>query len=298
MDRIIFNHVLRGFPADEKFIQIVDQNATSITNVCIALFGKTPTIVCGLNVTKMYKQGVTNVNVDDGFLWTGDDLIPVEGNVFSGIDPDIDLYISTTSTTEQCTFFDGNLYDAYYSNKGTVVNAQLNPPTKYPFRLSTIVRANICQSIVSDIDLADLNNTEKYIQGSLRQTVYSDGQVNICGTFSVFASPIDSELSTKGIKVAQLPFKNTDMDEIIPGGVVPQHYGVVYPALIRANDNFLENIDDEKKISVSHFVKMTKDGSLYAYIPVELFKIPFPPDKPPTAVFYFVSVDFTYNSRK
>ena len=157
MDRIIFNHVLRGFPADEKFMQIVDQNATSITNVCIALFGKTPTIVCGLNVTKMYKQGVTNVNVDDGFLWTGDDLIPVEGNVFSGIDPDIDLYISTTSTTEQCTFFDGNLYDAYYSNKGTVVNAQLNPPTKYPFRLSSIVRANICQSIVSDIDLADLN---------------------------------------------------------------------------------------------------------------------------------------------
>ena len=88
------------------------------------------------------------------------------------------------------------------------------------------------------------------------------------------------------------------MGDIIPGGVVPQHYGVVYPALIRANGNFSENIYDEKKISVSHFVKMTKDGSLYAYIPVELFKIPFPPDKSPTAVFYFVSVDFTYNSRK
>ena len=104
MDRIIFNNVLRGFPADEKFMQIVDQNATSITNVCIALFGKTPTIVCGLNVTRMNKQVVTDVVVDDGFLWTGDDLIPVKGNVFSGIDPDIDLYISTTSTTEQCTF--------------------------------------------------------------------------------------------------------------------------------------------------------------------------------------------------
>ena len=292
MDRIIFNNVLRGFPADEKFMQIVDQNATSITNVCIALFGKTPTIVCGLNVTKMNKQGVTDVTVDDGFLWTGDDLIPVKGNVFSGIDPDIDLYISTTSTTEQCTFFDGNLYDAYYSNKGTVVNAQLNPSTKYPFRLSTIVRANICQSVVSDIDITDLSNKEKYIQGSLRQTVY------ICGTFSVFASPIDSELSTKGIKVAQLPFKNTDMGDIIPGVVVPQHYGVVYPALIRANGNFSENIDDEKKISVSHFVKMTKDGSLYAYIPVELFKIPLLHDNHTISIDYFVSVDFTYNSRK
>ena len=292
MDRIIFNHVLRGFPADEKFMRIVDQNATSITNVCIALFGKTPTIVCGLNVTKMYKQGVTNVNVDDGFLWTGDDLIPVEGNVFSGIDPDIDLYISTTSTTEQCTFFDGNQYDAYYSNKGTVVNAQLNPSTKYPFRLSTIVRANICQSIVSDIDVSDILNQIGQVKGTLKQTVYSDGRVNIRGLIAVLNIVKNEKLYKGGIEVAQLPINNADIDTKISSGKT--RMGNVYPAAItfETNMGFL----DEGLVSFSHFVKMENGGGLYIHIPYDKIS---PLITEHDGVWdAYISVDFTYNSRK
>lgn len=292
MDRIIFNHVLRGFPADEKFMQIVDQNATSITNVCIALFGKTPTIVCGLNVIQMNKQGVTNVIVDDGFLWTGDDLIPVEGNVFSGIDPDIDLYISTTSTTEQCTFFDGNLYDAYYSNKGTVVNAQLNPSTKYPFRLSSIVRANICQSIVSDIDLADLDHTGLKIKGSLQQTVYSDGRVNIRGLIAVLNIVKNEKLYKGGIEVAQLPINNADIDTKISSGKT--RMGNVYPAAItfEGGIGFL----DEREVSFAHFVKMTDRGTLNIYIPYD--KLAHTTIEAMVYLDAYISVDFTYNSRK
>ena len=66
MDRIIFQYCATRLPADEKFMQIVDQNATPITNVCIAFIWQDSTIVCGLNVTKMNKQGVTDVTVDDG----------------------------------------------------------------------------------------------------------------------------------------------------------------------------------------------------------------------------------------
>lgn len=292
MDRIIFNHVLRGFPADEKFMQIVDQNATSITNVCIALFGKTPTIVCGLNVIQMNKQGVTDVTVDDGFLWTGDDLIPVEGNVFSGIDPDIDLYISTTSTTEQCTFFDGNLYDAYYSNKGTVVNAKLNPSTKYPFRLSTIVRANICQPIVSDIDLADLSNTGLKIKGSLQQTVYSDGRVNIRGIVAVLDFTHRDFSSLAGTKVAQLPINNVDIDTKISSGKT--RMGNVYPAAITFETNM--GFIDEERVSFAHFVKMMNGGGLYIHIPYN--KIDHSFDENDKIWDAYISVDFTYNSRK
>lgn len=292
MDRIIFNNVLRGFPADEKFMQIVDQNATSITNVCIALFGKTPTIVCGLNVTRMNKQGVTDVTVDDGFLWTGDDLIPVKGNVFSGIDPDIDLYISTTSTTEQCTFFDGNLYDAYYSNKGTVVNAQLNPSTKYPFRLSTIVRANICQSVVSDIDVSDMFNEIGQVKGTLRQTVYSDGRVNIRGLIAVLNIVKKEELYKRGIAVTQLPINNVDIDTKISSGKT--RMGNVYPAAItfEGGIGFL----DERKVSFAHFVKMTDRGTLNIYIPYD--KLAHTTIEAMVYLDAYISVDFTYNSRK
>ncbi|MFC2308330.1 MAG: hypothetical protein ACFNUH_04205 [Bacteroidota bacterium] len=288
MDRIIFNNVLRGFPADEKFMQIVDQNATSITNVCIALFGKTPTIVCGLNVTKMYKQGVTNVTVDDGFLWTGDDLIPVEGNVFSGIDPDIDLYISTTSTTEQCTFFDGNLYDAYYSNKGTVVNAQLNPSTKYPFRLSTIVRANICKSVVSDIEVSRLRGTGGRIKGTLKQTVYSDNRTNLCGMiyFEEFDLPELAQMN-RGIKVAVLPSHNTDITQLKTTAET------AYPATITT---FHQKDGDLVTLFFTHnFVTINNTGVLRVHIPYEkigdlgLYN---------AKISCAVAVDFTYNSGK
>lgn len=292
MDRIIFNHVLRGFPADEKFMQIVDQNATSITNVCIALFGKTPTIVCGLNVTRMYKQGVTDVVVDDGFLWTGDDLIPVKGNVFSSIDPDIDLYISTTSTTEQCTFFDGNLYDAYYSNKGTVVNAQLNPSTKYPFRLSSIVRANICQSVSSNINLADLSHTGLKIKGSLQQTVYSDGRVNIRGIVAALDFNHRDLSSLVGTRVARLPIRNADIDSKISSK--GNRAGNVYPAAITFETN--QSYSDEGLVSFSHFVKMTNDGELYIHIPYNKIDLSFAGNEKIWDV--YISVDFTYNSRK
>lgn len=288
MDRIIFNHVLRGFPADEKFMQIVDQNATSITNVCIALFGKTPTIVCGLNVTRMYKQVVTDVVVDDGFLWTGDDLIPVKGNVFSGIDPDIDLYISTTSTTEQCTFFDGNLYDAYYSNKGTVVNAQLNPSTKYPFRLSTIVRANICQSVVSDIEVSRLRGTGGRIKGTLKQTVYSDNRTNLCGMiyFEEFDLPELAQMN-RGIKVAVLPSHNTDITQLKTTAET------AYPATITT---FHQKDGDLVTLFFTHnFVTINNTGVLRVHIPYEkigdlgLYN---------AKISCAVAVDFTYNSGK
>ena len=288
MDRIIFDNVQHGFPANEKFMQMVDKNRLAILDVCRGIFGIEPTIVKGVNMSEVTfgGQGI-RLSVSSGIVWTGDDLLQVKGTTITfGAGMRDNVYIKPVTTAEKGIFLDGVQRDAYLRSEGIIV--QQGSPIPNGIKLYGLRRADTPQYVRSKIPI-NISVQGKYsARGTLRQTVFSDGVVNICGMVELSTYGFaNTAISTEGVKVAQLSVRNADAGD---GGLLP------YPAAVMFGRDLSEaESGGGKKRSISHFVKLTSDGSLYVYIPVDkLMSNPQP--NPPIPNIYYVSVDFNFNS--
>ena len=293
MDKIIFNNVLRGFPADEKFMRMVDYNRLALLDICNGILGNDPVILKGAEISQRAEGGRLRIMVSSGILWTGNDLVKIKQSQVFTTQPE-GVYIKIVTTAEKGTFHDGAEYDAYERSEGILASPEDGEPpaadkTIYLHRLR---RVNICQSVSSNINLADLSHTGLKIKGSLQQTVYSDGRVNIRGIVAALDFNHRDLSSLVGTRVARLPIRNADIDSKISSK--GNRAGNVYPAAITLETN--QSYSDEGLVSFSHFVKMTNDGELYIHIPYNKIDLSFAGNEKIWDV--YISVDFTYNSRK
>lgn len=287
MDRIIFDNVQHGFPANEKFMQMVDKNRLAILDVCTGLLGSNPAIIKGVNISSRIIGGQQKVSVSAGLIWTGSDLLSVKANELFPANVMENIYIKPVTTVEKGTFLDGVQRDAYSHSEGIVV--QQGSPLPNGIKLYGLRRADTPQYVRSKIPI-NISIQGKYsATGTLRQTVFSDGVVNICGMVSLSTYGFaNTAISTEGVKVAQLSVLNADAGD---GGLLP------YPAAVMFGRDLSEaESGGGKKRSISHFVKLTSDGSLYVYIPVDKL-MSNPQLNPPIPSIYYVSVDFNFNSQ-
>ncbi len=290
MDRIIFDNVQRGFPANEKFMQMVDKNRLAVLEVCRGVFGDRPTILKGVETAIVPgKYGTSQVSVSSGVVWTGSDLVYIKESKTDTHDPDGTLTVIITNNDEKGKFHDGNEYNAYIRNEGIVMATDL-PPAEMLLR--SYSRVNIHRSVDTKIIAASLNPTGYDVKGTLRQTVYSDGRTNICGTIAVLNFVPNEDLYKRGIKVAQLSVFNADVDENVSSGKTRK--GNAYPASV----TFELGVGslDERNVSFAYYVKMTHTGELYIYVPCDKLD-----SSVITAGIYldaYISMDFTFNSVK
>lgn len=291
MDRIIFDNVHRGFPANEKFMQMVDKNRLALLEVCRGIFGNRPTILTGVKttITPPSGHGVSRVDISSGVLWTGSDLVYIKESQTQTDDPDNTLTVVITNNEEKGRFHDGSEYNAYLRNEGYVTAREL-PPAEMLLR--NYIRAQVLQPAVSKIVPADLSRTGLNIKGSLQQTVYSDGRVNIRGTVAALDFTHRETSSLTGTMVAQLPIRNADIDSKISSNSTRK--GNVYPAAITIETS--RSFANEGVVSFAHFVKMTSDGGLYIHIPYD--KIDPSVANGGGLWDAYITVDFTYNSQK
>lgn len=289
MDKIIFNNVLRGFPADEKFMRMVDYNRLALLDICNGILGNEPVILKGAEISQRTEGGRLRIMVSSGILWTGNDLVKIKQSHVSTVVPD-GVYIKIVTTAEKGTFHDGAEYDAYERSEGILASPEDGDPpaadkTIYLHRLR---RVNICQSVVSDIEVSRPRGTGGRIKGTLKQTVYSDNRTNLCGM--IYFEEFDlSELAqmNQGIKVAVLPSHNTDITQLKTTAET------AYPATITT---FHQKDGDLATLFFTHnFVTINNTGVLRVHIPYEkigdlgLYN---------AKISCAVAVDFTYNSGK
>ena len=287
MDRIIFDNVQHGFPANEKFMQIVDKNRLAILDVCTGLLGSNPAIIKGVNISSRIIGGQQKVSVSAGLIWTGSDLLSVKANELFPANVMENIYIKPVTTAEKGTFLDGVQRDAYSHSEGIVV--QQGTPLPNGIKLYGLRRTDTPQYVRSKIHINTLGPDNSLAKGILRQTVFSDGVVNICGSIIVAVSATSTIISTAGIKVAQISVRNADM----LFQQINASESLVYPMAITVDKGISEEDSiGGRKNSLIHFLKMTKDGSLYVYIPTDKLSVPHPP----TSATYYVSVDFNFNS--
>ena len=293
MDRIIFDNVQHGFPANEKFMQIVDKNSLAILDVCRGIFGREPVIVKGVNMSEVTfgGQGI-RLSVSSGIVWTGDDLLQVKGTTITfGAGMRDNVYIKPVTTAEKGTFLDGVQRDAYLRNEGIIV--QQGSPLPNGIKLYGLRRADTPQYVRSKILINARGVGDSSTSGTLRQTVFSDGVVNICGSVFVQTLPTDTIISTAGIKITQISVRNVD----IPPEQLKSGDSLVYPTAITVDKGTSEeDAPGGRKYSLTHFLKMTRDGSLYVYIPTDKLADDRPNPRP-TLKTYRVSVDFNFNSQ-
>lgn len=286
MDRIIFDNVQRGFPANEKFMQIVDKNRLALLEVCRGIFGDRPTILKGVEPTIISEnQGKKQISISSGVVWTGGDLVNIKESQVETADPDRTLAVIINHSKEKGKFHDGNEYDAYIRNEGRVAATGSLLDERL---LRNYTRSNITQSVSTKINLSSSKPSVCSVSGSLQQTVFSNGIVNVCGMARLVVYWAGhSAIATEGVKVAQLSVRNADVGK---NGLLP------YPAAIMFSSELSEEESpDGKKRSISHFVKLTSDGSLYVYIPTDKL-MSSPQLNPPIPSTYFVSVNINFNS--
>lgn len=290
MDRIIFDNVQHGFPANEKFMQMVDKNRLAILDVCTGLLGSNPAIIKGVNISSRIIGGQQKVSVSAGLIWTGSDLLSVKANELFPANVMENIYIKPVTTVEKGTFLDGVQRDAYSHSEGIVV--QQGTPLPNGIKLYGLRRADTPQYVRSKIPINVPGAGRSTTTGTLRQTVFSDGVVNICGSVFVRVLPTDTIISTAGIKITQISVRNAD--------IPPEHFkegdSLVYPTAITVDKGTSEgDAPGGRKYSLTHFLKMTRDGSLYLYIPTDKLDNDSDPHRPNPKT-YRVSVDFNFNS--
>ena len=290
MDRIIFDNVQRGFPANEKFMQMVDKNRLAVLEVCRGVFGDRPTILKGVEPTIISEnQGKKQISISSGVVWTGSDLVYIKESQVETVDPDRTLTVIIGDSREKGKFHDGNEYDAYLRNEGRVIATDILPDEML---LRNYSRVNIHRSVDTKIVATNLNPTGYDVKGTLRQTVYSDGRTNICGTIAVLNFVPNEDLYKSGIKVAQLSVFNADVDKNVSSGKTRR--GNAYPASV-AFELGAGSLD-ERNVSFAYYVKMTHTGELYIYVPCDKLD-----SSVITAGIYldaYISMDFTFNSVK
>lgn len=288
MDKIIFNNVLHGFPADEKFMRMVDYNRLALLDTCNGILGTEPVILRGAEISQRVMGGKSQIMISSGILWTGNDLVKIKQSHVSTVVPE-GVYIKIVTTAEKGTFHDGAEYDAYERSEGILASTEDGePPAGKTIYLYSLRRINICQSVVSDIEVSRLRGTEGRIRGTLKQTVYSDNRTNICGMiyFEEFDLPELAQMN-QGIKVAVLPSHNTDITQLKTAAEA------AYPATITT---YHQKDGDLATLFFTHnFVTINNTGVLRVHIPYEkIGDLGLPNAKISCAV----AVDFTYNSGK
>ena len=257
MDRIIFDNVQRGFPANEKFMQMVDKNRLAVLEVCRGVFGDRPTILKGVEPTIISEnQGEKQISISSGVVWTGNDLVYIKESQVETVNPDRTLTVIIGDSREKGKFHDGNEYDAYLRNEGRVIAADYLPDKML---LRSYSRVNIHRSVDTKIIAASLNPTGYDVKGTLRQTVYSDGRTNICGTIAVLNFVPNEDLYKRGINVAQLSVFNADVDENVSSGKT--RTGNAYPASV----TFELGVGslDERNVSFAYYVKHQRTWDMY-----------------------------------
>ena len=290
MDRIIFDNVQRGFPANEKFMQMVDKNRLAVLEVCRGVFGTRPTILKGVETAIVPgKHGTSQVSVSSGVVWTGSDLVYIKESQVETVDPDRTLTVIIGDSREKGKFHDGNEYDAYLRNEGRVIATDILPDEML---LRNYSRVNIHRSVDTKIVATNLNLTGYDVKGTLRQTVYSDGRTNICGTIAVLNFVPNEDLYKSGIKVAQLSVFNADINKNVSSGKTRR--GNAYPASV-AFELGVGSLD-ERNVSFAYYVKMTHTGELYIYVPCDKLDS----SVIATGIYLdaYISMDFTFNSVK
>lgn len=284
MDRIIFDNVQRGFPANEKFMQIVDKNRLALLEVCGSIFGDRPTILKGVEPTIISEnQGKKQISISSGVVWTGSDLVYIKESQVETVNPDRTLTVIIGDSREKGKFHDGNEYDAYLRNEGRVIAADYLPDKML---LRNYTRSNITQSVSTKIDIKQIAG-DYSVRGVLRQNAFLDGRVNICGMVAVLAAKQIPDLNTLGVKVARLSHPNKDIKSYSVGARI----GNVYPVAVTFETGMLS--PDERIYSFSHFAKITNEGDLYIFVPYEKFGVP----NQGIYLNAYISIDITYNSK-
>lgn len=283
MDRINFDNVQRGFPANENFMRMVDKNRLALLEVCRGVFGIRPTILKGVETAIVPgKYGTKQVSVSSGVVWTGSDLVYIKESTTDTQDPDGTLTVIITNNDEKGKFHDGNEYNAYIRNEGIVMATEM-PPAEMLLRNYT--RSNITQSVSTQIDIKQIAG-DYSVRGVLRQNAFLDGRVNICGMVAVLAKEQIPDLNTLGVKVARLSHPNKDIKSYSVGARI----GNVYPVAVTFETGMLS--PDERIYSFTHFAKITNEGDLYIFVPYEKFGAP----NQGIYLNAYISIDITYNS--
>lgn len=285
MDRIIFDNVQRGFPANEKFMQIVDKNRLALLEVCGSIFGDRPTILKGVEPTIISEnQGKKQISISSGVVWTGNDLVYIKESQVETVNPDRTLTVIIGDSREKGKFHDGNEYDAYLRNEGRVIAADYLPDKML---LRNYTRSNITQSVSTKIDIRQTAGNYS-IRGVLGQRAFLDGRVNICGVVAVLAKKQIPDLNTLGVKVARLSHPNTDIKSYSVGARI----GNVYPVAVTFETGVPSL--EERKCSCTHFAKITNEGDLYIFVPYDKYESELPGEQYLDA---YISIDITYNSK-
>lgn len=120
MRKIIFDNIVKGFPADENFLAAVDEQREALVQACRSLFGDEPTILSGLELIHR-GQGQPTTTLNGGYVWFKGDVMPVEQQVLNGIVHSSSILFGVRDSGIEATYHSGETLPAYNNNEVYVV---------------------------------------------------------------------------------------------------------------------------------------------------------------------------------
>lgn len=127
MREIIFDNAAKGFPADEQFMRVVDENREALVSLCKGLFGDQATILSGLEIDR---TGGTNptTKIKSGYIWAFGMLLYAEERTFDGDIPENWIWVGYKIKSIMATYSNGEELPAYsVTSAHIVVNENLGP---------------------------------------------------------------------------------------------------------------------------------------------------------------------------
>lgn len=116
MDRIIFDNIAAGFPADDNFMRLVDGYRETITQLCKSVFGEEPVILSGLEIEKSGSGSEVTTTVSSGWIWLDNNILKSEKKVFLG-DINVDnIVISSFQRITEGIYHNGESHPTYIAN--------------------------------------------------------------------------------------------------------------------------------------------------------------------------------------
>ena len=116
MDRIIFDNIAAGFPADDNFMRLVDGYRETITQLCKSVFGEEPVILSGLEIEKSGSGSEVTTTVSSGWIWLNNNILKSEKKVFLG-DINVDnIVISSFQRITEGIYHNGESHPTYIAN--------------------------------------------------------------------------------------------------------------------------------------------------------------------------------------
>ncbi len=202
MREIIFDNAAKGFPADENFLVVVDEQREALVSLCKGLFGDQATILSGLEIDR---TGGTNptTKIKSGYIWAFGMLLYAEEQIFDRNVPDDHIWIGYREESITATYYNGEELPAYGVTSAYIV-AKENPG-------------------LAGALFKNYRNTKRLDNWFANwKVVYRTTEVNA----SISVTQTLGNINLRG--VAEIPFR-TSLDRWVSLGNIFQHQNISLP---------------------------------------------------------------------